>query len=174
VDQKADISIHPSAKAISEIEGADSASEIDDQLRASLAYAVELDNDSMAEVKEDFRSAKPIGCMLRHFLPERIVYAIDTIEEDANAITMALQDDGRHAIGLRRSVGREILLSEEIIVVLREVLEGTIDFDQTFKDKYRQESLFGSEADTLTFRSWYEWLRSLPRNERLKVQQVLR
>ncbi len=174
VDQKADISIHHSTKAISEIEGADSTSEIDDQLRASLAYAVELDDGSIAEVKDDFRSAKPIGCMLRHFLPERIVYAIDTIEEDANAITMTLQDDVRRSFGFRRAMGREILLSEEIIAVLREVLEGTIDFDLTFKDKYRQESLFGSEADTLSFRSWHEGLRSLPRDERLKVQQVLR
>ncbi|QAZ66813.1 AAA family ATPase [Solidesulfovibrio carbinolicus] len=174
VDQKADISIHHSTKAISEIEGADSFSEIDDQLRASLAYAVELDNGSMAEVKDDFRSAKPIGCMLRHFLPERIVYAIDTIEEDANAIAMALQDYGRRAIGLRRNMGRDILLSEEIIAVLRKVLEGTIDFDQIFNDKYRQKSLFDFEVDTLSFRSWYERLRSLPRDERLKVQQVLR
>lgn len=173
VDQKSDISIRHSTKAISEIEGADTASEIDDQLRASLAYAVELDDGSMAEVKDDFRSAKPIGCMLRHFLPERIVYAIDTIEEDANAITMALQDDGRRAIGVRRTMGREILLSEEIVAVLREVLKGTIDFDQTFKDRYRQESLFG-DSETLTFRSWYERLRSRPRDERLKVQQVLR
>ncbi|TXI23117.1 MAG: DUF3696 domain-containing protein [Nitrosomonas sp.] len=174
VDQKANISIHHSSKAISEIEGADSISEIDDQLRASLAYAVELDENSMTEVKEDFRSAKPIGCILRHFLPERIIYAIDTIEEDANAITMALQDDGRRTGGLRRSMGREIILSEEIIAVLREILQGTIDFDQTFKDKYWQESLFGSESETLTFRAWHERLRGLPREERLKVQQVLR
>jgi predicted ATPase len=174
VDQKADISIHISAKAISEIKEADGVSEIDDQLRASLAYAVELDENSMTEIKEDFRSAKPIGCILRHFLPERIVYAIDTIEEDANTITTALQDNGRHAIGLRRSMGREILLSEEILAVLREVLEGTIDFDQAFKGKYRQESLFGYEPETLTFRAWNERLRSLPREERLKVQQVLR
>lgn len=174
VDQKADISIHHSTKAISEIEGADSASEIDDQLRASLAYAVELDDGSMAEVKDDFRSAKPIGCILRHFLPERIVYAIDTIEEDANAITMALQDDGRRSISLRRSMGREILLSKEIIAILREVLEGTIDFDLVFKAKYQQELLFDSESETLTFRAWHERLRGLPREERLKVQQVLR
>lgn len=174
VDQKADISIHHSTKAISEIEGADTASELDDQLRASLAYAVELDDSSMAEVKDDFRSAKPIGCILRHFLPERIVYAIDTIEEDANAITMALQDDGRRAISLRRSMGREILISKEIIAILREVLEGTIDFDLVFKDKYRQELLFDSESETLTFRAWHERLRGLPREKRLKVQQVLR
>lgn len=174
VDQKADISIHQSTKAISEIEGAGGTSEIDDQLRASLAYTVELDESSMAEVKEDFRSAKPIGCVLRHFLPERIVYAIDTIAEDANALVMALQDDGRSAMGLRRSMSRKVILSEEIIAVLRELLENTIDFDQAFKDKHRQESLFGNEFETLTFRAWYERLRSLPRADRLKVQQILR
>ena len=174
VDQKADISIHQSNKTVSEIEGIDDTGEIDDQLRTSLTYAVELDESSMAEVKEDFRSAKPIGCMLRHFLPERVIYTIDTTEEDANAITMALQDDRRHVIGLRHSLGRKILLSQEIIAVLREVLEGTIDFDQAFKEKYRQESLFASEAETFTFRAWHERLRSLPSKERLKVQQTLR
>ena len=174
VDQKADISIHHSTKAISEIEGDVGAGEIDGQLRASLAYAVELDVNSMAEVKEGFRSAKPIGCMLRHFLPERITYAIDTIEEDANSITMALQDGGRRAMGLRHSLGREILLSEEIIAVLREILEGSIDFDQAFGDKNRQESLFGSGSETLTFRAWSERLRDLPREDQLMVQRVLR
>ena len=174
VDQKADISIHHSTKAISEIEGTDGASEIDDHLRAGLAYAVALGDNSMTEVKEYFRSANPIGCMLSHFLPERVIYAIDTIEEDANAITMALQDDGRRAVDLRPSVGRGILLSEEIIAVLRQILEGTIDFDQAFKDKYRQVSLFGSESETLTFRAWHERLRGLPRDERLKVQRALR
>jgi len=174
IDLKADISIHRSSKAIAEIEGADGVSESDDQLRASLAYSVELDDGSMTEVKEEFRSAKPIGCMFRHFLPERIVYVIDTIEEDANAITMALQDDGRRVIGFRRSMGRDILLSEEIIAVLREVLEGIIDFDQTFNDKYRQLSLFGLDSETLSFRAWYERLRGLPKQDRLKVQQALR
>ena len=174
VDQKAEISIRHSTKAVSEIEGAGGAIDIDGQLRAGLAFAVELDENSITEVKEDFRSAKPIGCMLRHFLPERIIYAIDTIEEDANAITLALQGDGRRAMSLRRSVGREILLSEEIIAVLRGILEGTIDFDQAFVDKYRQESLFGSESEALTFRAWHERLRHLPRDERLKVQWVLR
>ena len=174
VDQKADISILHSTKAVYEIEGADAVSENDDRLRASLAYAVELDEISMNEVKEDFRSAEPVGCMLKHFLPERIIYAIDTVVENANAITMALQDDGRRAIGWRRYVGRENLLSEEIIAILREVLKGTIDFDHAFKDRYRGESSFGSEPGTLTFRDWYEGLRGLPRTERLTVQQVLR
>ena len=174
VGQKAGISIHHSTKAVFEIEGADGASEIDDRVRASLSYAVELDEISMNEVKEDFRSASPVGCILRHFLPERIVCSIDTVEENANAITMALQDDIRRAMGWRRSVGGENLLSGEIIAILREVLEGTIDFDHAFKDKDRGDSSFGSDPGTLTFTEWYDGLRDLPRTERLMVQQVLR
>ena len=179
VDQKADISICHSNKIISEIEGGDGAREIDDQLRPRLDYAVELDDDSMNEAREEYRSAKPIGCMLRHFLPTRIVYSIDTIEEDANAISMALQDDASHpmgfrrAMGFRRNRGRQILLSEEITNVLREVLEGTIDFDETFKKKYWQESLPGFESGALTLWAWHKRLRGLPRVVRLQVQQVL-
>ena len=173
IDQQAYVSIHHSPKAISEMEGADGTTEIDEQLRASLDYAVELDDDSITEVRDEYRSAKPIGCILRHFLPDRIVYTINTIEEAANAITMALQDVGRRGIGFRRGLVREILFSEEVIAVLREVLEDATDLDQTFKDKYQQELLFSSDAETLTFRSWHERLRRLPRDKRLKVQQAL-
>lgn len=174
VDQNADILIHHSSKAISEIEGLDNTSEIDDRMRTSLAYDVKLDDDSMAEVKENFRSAIPIGCSLRHFLPERIIYCIDTLEEDANVITMALQEDVYRAISVRRSMGREILLSKEIIEVLRDVLKETFDFDLTFKDKKRHISLFDSDIETLTLKSWYEKLRSFPREERMKIQTALR
>lgn len=173
VDQIANISIHNSNKAISEIEGTDTSSEIDDQLRASLAYAVELDESSVTEVKEEFRSAKPIGCMLRHFLPERVIYAIDTVEEDANTITMALQDDGPRTIVLRRSIGRDVFLSEEIINVLRDILNDTINIDLIIRDNYRQTSLFGQEFERLTLKTWNERLRSLSREDRMKVQQTL-
>ena len=176
IDQKTDISIHQSTKGISEIEGVEDSIEIDDQTRASLAYAVELDQISMTEVKEDLRSAKPIGCILRHFLPERIIYTIDTIEEDAKAISLALQDDRRRAMRFRRTIRGNTLLSEEIIAVLREVLQGTINFDETFKDNKRKEPQFDSNSETftLTFRTWHERLRGLPRDKRLNVLQVLR
>ena len=174
VDQRADISIHHSSKSISEIEGPENVGEIDDRLRASLAYAVELDESSMAEVREEFHSAKPIGCMLRHFLPQTLIYTIDTIEENASAITMALQDDSNRVPGFRRIMGRQIRLSDEITNVLREVLVDTIDFDQIFKDTYQQTTIFGSEFETFTLRLWHERLRDLPRLDRLKVQHVLR
>jgi predicted ATPase len=173
LDQKADISIRYSNKAISEIDGVDAGGEIDDQLRASLAYEVDLDDGSMAEIREDFKSARPIGCMLHHFLPERIIYSIDTIQEDANAITLALQGDVRRTMGLRRNMRRSLLLSEKIMAVLRDVLKETVDFDEVFKKKFQQGSLFGSDPEPMKFRDWHELIRTLPREARMKVQQAL-
>jgi predicted ATPase len=175
LDQKASIAIRHSSKVISEISGVDAINETDDQLRASLAYEVDLDDSSFSEIREDFKSARPIGSMLRHFLPERIIYAINTIQEDANAIALALQDDGRRTMGLRRNARRrEILLSERIIAVIRDVLKNTVDFDAVFKENYRQESLFGSDSEAMAFKDWDERLRTLPREERIRVQQALR
>ncbi len=174
VDKSAEIAVRLSNKGFSEIDGMDTIGEIDDQLRTSLSYDVDIDDTSMAEVKEDFRSARAIGCVLRHFLPERVVYGIDTIQEEANALIMVLQDDGRRAIGLRHRLGRDILFSKEIISVLRDVLEDIIDFDDAFRDKDQQQHLFGSDSESMSFRAWNEHMRSLPRNTRMKIQQALR
>lgn len=173
-DHNAEISVRYSNKAFSGIDGMNADNEIDDLLCNSLAYDVELDDASMAEVKEDLRSARAIGCILRHFLPEHVVYEIDTIQEDANAITLALQDDGRRAIDPRRNSGRDVLLSKEIISVLRSFLKDVINFDEIFKDKYQQEFLLDSYSESISLKDWQERLRSLPGDTRIKVQQVLR
>ena len=173
LDETAEITVRHSNKALSEVEGINAVDEIDDQLRTSLAYDVDLDDSSMNEVREDLRSAKTIGCVLRHFLPERVIYSIDADQEDANAITLALQEDARRP-GLRRYSGRDILLTEEIVSVLQDVLQGTIEFDDVFKDKSQQESLFGSGAEAIPFRFWQARMRSLSRDTRVRVQQVLR
>ena len=177
VDQKADISIHRSPKANLDFEGVDNASKIDDQLRASLDYAVELDDGSEAETREEFYSAKPTGCMFRHFLPEKIVYAIDTIEENARALAMVLQDRRPYII-IRHNIGRDFHLSGEIIAALREILEGTTALDIAPMDELLQEQLLGSDAARIPLRTWanawYQRLHTLSREERLKVHQVLR
>lgn len=175
IDQKASIGIRHSNKAISEITGVSTVSEIDDQFRASLAYQVDIDDVSIAEVREDFKSARPIGSMLRHFLPERIIYAIDKIQEDANAIACALQDNSRRTTGLQRNIrSREILLSKKIIDIIRDVLIDTPEIDTVFNDAYQQETLFGSDSETMSFRDWDERIRKLSRDERLLIQQTLR
>ena len=170
-DQKAEISIRHSKKPLSEVKDIRSISGIDDQLRAGLAYSVELDEASMAEVKEEFHSARPKECILRHFLPELIVYEIDMLEENAKAITRALQDDIRRGGGFRRHFGRGIPFSEEIVSVLRDILQDTVNFDEVF---YQPQSLFGSQPMIITSRFWNERLRKLSPDIRIKIRDVLR
>lgn len=170
VDQVADVSVHHSNKAVSEIEGNDSANDLDDKLRASLAYAVALDDVSFVEVTDDYRTAKPIGCVLRHFLPARIVYAVDTLEEQASTFTKALQSD----VLRRRTKMRETFLPEEVIAVLRDVLVDIVDFDKAFMKLKRIDDVFVPDSNTLTIESWYERLRSLPSDKQSSIQQVLR
>ena len=170
-DQKAEISIRHSRKSLSEVKGTKSISGIDDQLRAGLAYSVELDETSMAEVKEEFHSARPKECILRHFLPELIIYEIDMIEENAKAITRALQDDIWRGVGFRRHFGRGIPFSEEIVSVLRDVLQDTINFDKVF---YQPQSLFGSQPMIMTTRFWNERIRKLSPDTKMKIRDALR
>ena len=169
VNQEAEIAIWQSNRTITEISDVN---EIDNKFRAGLDYDVVLDENSMAEVNVEFRSAEPIGCMFRHFLPERIIYAIDTIQEDANTIAEALQTDVR-MLAFRRIRRRQLLLSQEIIAVLREVLDGVLNFDEVFKNKHQKESPLDPNSRTLTFEVWENGIRKLPRDERMKVQQVL-
>lgn len=170
VEQKANISIHHSNEARSEIERAGTLNEIDGQLRSNLAYKVDLDENSMDEMKERYRSAQPAGCMLRHFLPERIICRIDAIQEDADAITSALQDVGRRAVGVRFQ-GREVFLPKEVIDVLREILKDTIDLDSVIKEQDPQESLSG---ETISFKTLLGGLRKLSDDKRREVRQRLR
>lgn len=172
LDQTAEIVIRQ--KPLSEIDGMEADTEIDDQVRGGLAYKVDIDSGSMSEVNDDFKSARPIGCVLRHFLPEQIIYSIDTLIENANSIALALQDDGRRAMGLRRRPGRGIRFSAGVVRVLRDLLKDIIDFDVVFKSDYQQLSLVEPEDESLTFVEWYEKLRLLNTKERLKIQQALR
>ena len=169
VDQKTCISIHRSTNIISKITNIYNSDEIDDRLRPSLDYAVEIDDRSMDEIKEEFYSAKTIGCTLRHFLPESIVCAIDKNKEKSYAITKALKGE---LIPFNKR--KEIILSTKIIDVLRDILKDIISFDQTFIDKDGQEKQFwGSDSETLTINSWREKLYSLPEDKYMNIDQIL-
>jgi len=173
LDQKAEISVHYSNKALSEIQGIDSANEIDDQLRASLAYDVDIDEASMAEVREDYRSAQAIGCILRHFLPDRIIYCIDTIQEDANAITLALQENSRHRsiVGSRYHLGRDYRLPAEVVTVLNDIVGDIVNLDDIYEGK--QLSLFERNSVPISLMDWHKYLRSLQREIRISILQRL-
>lgn len=172
IDQTTKINISRSKTAVSKIDGIDIGGDLDDQLRSSLDYDVLLDESSLSEVHDNYKSAKPIGCSLRHFLPENIFYQIDSVQEEANNLAVILQGDDRRTIRLHQALVRDTRLSHEVVHVLRNLLKGIIDFDRVFKDK--QASIFDDNSDAMSFKIWHEGLRSVNPKERMIVLRTLR
>ncbi|MFC1856142.1 DUF3696 domain-containing protein [Thermodesulfobacteriota bacterium] len=175
IDKKSQITVRYSDRLLSGYEWLNNVAESEEQLRSSLYYKVELDKDSLSEINEEFTSAIPIGCSLKHFLPEKILLGIDTIKEDANRIAMLLQDDPRRPISMRRSIGRNIVLTKSIVNTLREILSDIINFDDVFFVESKQVSLFESEEEKIAIpiRKWMECIHSLPKEKRIVVQHAL-
>ena len=167
LDQKFNISIHYAENLYSENAFTVPQNKIDDALRPSLDYGVILDEASDNEIAEEFISAIPVGCILRHFLPERIVCVINSITEQAAAITLYLQEGIN--VKSRRRWREDIPLTEEIKTVLRDVLQDTVNPDEIIDGKYEKNAL--SDSKTITIRDWHDRLRLLPREYRIKVQQ---
>lgn len=174
IDQKAEIFIRHSDKTISEIDGIGAVNELDESVRASMAYEVHFDDSSMEEMEQQYTLAKPIGCALRHFLPEQITCGIDTIKEDANRIVHVLTSSGRKTVGFQRVMKRNIFLSKEIIAILRRVLGNTIDFDETFNNEPQQGMLPGMGLEGMKIRTWHKNFIKLSDKDKVKVQRVLR
>ncbi len=163
-EQKANAYIRYSSENISKIKEDYGISEINDDLRASLAYPVKLDPKSMEEVKKEFVSAKPIGCMLKHFFPERIVCIIDIIKERAASFTKAIQGDlisGLRLVQYETKYNTKPL-SKKIFMILSEILKkNNINLDQVFPN-----------LETFTFRTWHEQLHKSEKCR--KIESVLR
>ncbi len=174
IDQTTKISIHRSKSAVAKIDGIDIGGELDDQLRASLEYDVTLDKTSLDEIHEDYKTAKPIGCNLRHFLPEIISYQIDSIQEEASNLADILKGDDRRTSRLRAALARDAVLSHEVVGVLKDLLRGTVDFDSIFRNQNEQPLLFGDGSDAIPFKSWHQNLRSMLPEERLNILRKLR
>ncbi len=133
-----------------------------------LSYNVELDEFSMLDVMEDHHSAEPIGCLLRHFLPEEILYIINSIEERAKYITGALQYR-EYRSNLHRSHGN-IILSKEVITVLREILKGNSNLDKESENKLWRGA---SGSANITLRGLYNRLASLTPKQQSEIRQAI-
>ena len=179
VDQRYSITVrNADRKSAEKLDLLDEDSDVDDSIRAGLAYDVILDDLSIAEVREEAHSAQPIGCVLRHFLPTRIIYSIDPAEEDAaRAIAEVLQNSRimrSNIVRTRPWQARDLILSSEILKILKEILKNDgVDLDELISTRTRQTSLFETEGEALHIKHWDEMLRSVPREQRLNIQQTL-
>lgn len=174
LDQIAEISVHFSNKALSEVEGIKSISEIDDQLRASIAYDVTLDDNSISEIHEDFISAFPAGCIFKHFLPDRIILDLNVVRETAVAITNVLQDIRRRPIGSKKNILSNLVLTGGIKEVLLDVLNDFHEIKDIFNQLSEKVNPFISDKYAVMLSQFQEEVRSLPIKSQINIQQKLR
>ena len=73
-----------------------------EDMQHGLHYDIELDEDSLADIRSEFTSAQAVGCLLQHFLLERLVLRVDRIAEDAQVIINIFTGDWRPYYGYSR------------------------------------------------------------------------
>ena len=76
-----------------------------DAARTSLQYDVALDENSLADIREDWVSAEFVGCWPRHFLPGHLVLGVDMVAEDAQTILSVIARESLRRIIPRRYYG---------------------------------------------------------------------
>lgn len=174
VDEIASISIINSPKLLGELTQDASQDDVSEQLRTSLGFDVILDDKSLEEIREEFISAEPAGCFLKHFLPDRILYQLDQQTEQANRITVSLQDGRPGNRWLHAAHSRQIVLSKPVIEILLDALQAVDGLREDFLQRPKQALLFDSDAESITLDDWQQWLRSVRPQDRALVQQKLR
>lgn len=134
-------------------------------LRRGFEFDVALDVNSMEEVRESLASADLVGCVLRHFLPERLVLSIDAIEERSRVMATFLQTGSQRPIRTSQFSELEIAIPAEVISILKNSCENQ------FPPSLLAE--FGSPSREVSVREWADALRRLRPTERYKFQQAI-
>lgn len=73
-----------------------------DVARTGLQYDVELDENSLVDIRRGRGSAELVGCQLKHFLPGGLYLGVDMVEEDAQTILSFITGEIPSGIILRR------------------------------------------------------------------------
>ena len=91
------------------------------QARAGLNYQVELDGDSLGELREELPSAQAVGCNVRHFLPQRLFVGVDLPTENTRAIVATLTGDNPHGTSRPQRAIRTPLIDQGVLIPKRVV-----------------------------------------------------
>jgi hypothetical protein len=139
-------------------------------VKKSLELDVNLDEDSLQDIKGEYATAKPVGCVTRHFLPDTLGLRINVAEEEARAMVGTICEESPRGIRRRMGLDREVTIPLQVLAVLREVL-GEELLSQVLLDT-SQAALFTSEAATVvTLRDWSTQVRRLAMSRRTEIRR---
>lgn len=134
--------------------------------RASLEYDIVLDQYSLDELREELITAEPVGCILRHFLPDRLFIRVNMVEEIARHIQMVLMDDVPR---YRRApfLDRELVIPDALIIQLQKKL------GEKYAALFAKQSALFDEESGIPIREWIDRTRKLPPDKRRELRRVL-
>ena len=148
--------------------------ELDNDIaRTSLAFDVKLDDESMSEVREDnLASAEPIGCMLRHFLPERLSLKVNIIEQNAQNIASFVYEDRPLSFLWRYMSDRNIVIPENVLLILKEIVGEAANelFTPTGSES---EPFIDGDRKGITLLEWCQRKENLSPRRRKELRELL-
>lgn len=147
-----------------------------EDLRKSREFQVTLDATSLQEIKEELSSAEPIGCVLRHFLPDRLAVRRNIVELEAQLIASIICEStgnmGRPRLLWRRYGTKDIFIPSSAIAILRTVLADA--FDDVFKAESPKQALFPFVGEGhYSLRTWIEGIQHLPHSRVAQIRKSI-
>lgn len=154
-DRSYSLTISRSTSDSSKRDGCEFDESNNESVLSSLEFDVALDEASLAEIREDFITAEVVGCVLQHFLPNRLTLRVNVIDELAQQIQIVILEE---VPKYRRIsfLGQDLVIPEAVIDLLQEKMENKY---QGFFEKSQDDLQSGAG---LTVREWTERIRKLP------------
>ena len=139
-----------------------------ENMRRSLQYDVELNEESLTEIRDEFISAEVVGCLLRHFLLERIVLGVDKVVEDAQVIINVLTGDKPRYSGYYREY-EEITVPASVVEFILELIHKSLGAKISKKLQHKLNSF---ESQNMSLENLSDALRS-DRRSRMEIRRKL-
>ncbi len=143
-----------------------------DVLKKSLELDVSLDEDSLQDIKDEYATADPVGCVTRHFLPETLGLRINVAEEEARAMVSTICEEPSRGLRRRMASDKDAVIPAQVLAVLKEAL-GEELWAQILPEA-GQASLVNNDAPlVVTVRDWSMQVRRLPLNRRAEIRRLI-
>jgi hypothetical protein len=129
-----------------------------------------LDEDSLQDIKSEYATATPVGCVTRHFLPETLGLRINVAEEEARAMVSTICEETPRGIRRRLGSDREAAIPVQVLAVLKEALGDEL-WSQILPESGQSSFLPNEAALAVTLRDWSMQVRRLPPNRRVEIRR---
>jgi predicted ATPase len=142
----------------------------------SLEYCIQLDTESQQYSRDRKVIGEPVGARLSHFLPERIVYRVDTGREAAEWVTATVCGEEEAVRSLPPRIRRDSsTIPTRVLTSVRRILQKERD-DLSIKlglDDLPNPRSKGKPSQSISIDMWQHRLSTLAHNDRIDFQSIL-